>query len=188
MTKVEADAIDYECRVCKTGPPVPPEQGWFERNPLCLRGLGEIETATTFAEAPILPSEDEDSDDCDEIDLYADELHSCAHRGRWCDDGPEAMHKAGGELVDQAGREEGQAGRGRHAPRERTRGTHGKGLEGGTLDGAGGEAEGTLDGVDRAARSAGGDLRSAEYAMRVRPWVPRRRARRCHQAGLLLVP
>ena len=74
MTKVEADAIDYECRVCKTGPPVPPEQGWFERNPLCLRGLGEIETATAFAEAPILPSEDEDSDGCDESDLNGDEL------------------------------------------------------------------------------------------------------------------
>ena len=88
LTKVEADKIDFECRVCNTVPPAPDPSG-CECNPLCIRdyrhhgGRGghckyatEIKTAMSLADALMLPSEDEESDNGNDARRSSDELHA----------------------------------------------------------------------------------------------------------------
>ena len=80
-------AIDYECGVCNTGPPAP-ELSRCECNPLFIRGFKhggrgkhskyatEIKTAMVLADALMLPSDDEESDDDNDASFAFDELQA----------------------------------------------------------------------------------------------------------------
>ena len=80
-------AIDYECRVCDTGPSAP-ELSKCECNPLCIRGFRhggrgghskyatEIKTAMVLADALMLPSDDEEPEDDNDASSSSDELQA----------------------------------------------------------------------------------------------------------------